>query len=120
MHQQFHVAHQVPVAFYVKEVRNALLEVHDNHCGPFPTLMHDIGHAFWGSLLTHVERNIINHDLIPYFEKFKTQLNTEAAAKVVDQINHMLTDYDLTPIMNFGVKHTRFVKYVMRAVYHLS
>ncbi len=110
---QYHLQNITPVSMYVKELVNYMMIVHGHSCGPFPLLVHDIGHAFWGTLLTGAERRIINHELMPFFASLKAKYPTSSAMEMLDKINSDLTDYDLTPITRYKEAGTRFVTYVV-------
>lgn len=110
---EWHEKNTTPVSMYVKELVNYMMLVHGRSCGPFPLLVHDIGHGYWATLLSGAERTIINRDLMPFFTSLKAQFTTDAAVDLLTRINNDLTDYDLTPLTNYKNAKTRFVIYVI-------
>lgn len=108
---KLHAKDQHPVAVYSPSVKSNIKNVHGRRSGPVPAYLHDIGHVIWGSLLSPAEREVLQKHIIPALEKIKLACDEEQANKLTALIND-LSDYDLTPMMNYKNPDNRFEFYI--------
>jgi len=116
---QYHLHDQHPVALYSMLVKSNLTEVHDYTCGPFPTLIHDLGHWLWANLLAPRERYLIFNEIIPRMRTLKVQaesVNDTVTANRISGIIDRLYDFDLTPLSQYREAKSRLATYVARCM----
>lgn len=106
-----------PIAHYSPDVQSNPKTVHRYRCGPLLTWLHDIGHAFWGSMLSSEERHVLFTRFIPQLEGLKKEAQEHHDDEVVKKLNEVIenaNDFDLTDVQEFIDPATRFVKYLAR------
>lgn len=115
---EWHLQHMNPVSVYLFEVTANMVSAHNYTCGPLPILVHDIGHVYWGSLLTRAERNSVLTIHMPFVATLKQQFTSERSQQSIDRLYDKLDDFDLTPVGRFYKPETRMVTYVSRIVHN--
>ena len=112
--KRLHGMDQHPVAIYHPDVKSNVLDVHERRCGPFPALLHDIGHVFLANMLSEEERNILYQDLIPLIERVMSECKSEKVRDMLNEVHYRLNDYNLTHINFYKNKDRRFCSHVIR------
>lgn len=104
-----------PLPLYSLSVKSNIMKVHGHACGPFAAWLHDLGHTFWGSLLSQTERNHLFNNLIPQVQEWSmlAKLHQDIPLKeYCSKIIAKLADFNLTPLINFMSPSTRFMNYL--------
>jgi hypothetical protein len=99
--EQLHKQNKHPILLYSNAVKSNVNSAHDFPCGPLGTILHDMYHLFWGSLLPLSFRAQIYEFLIPnltsIFEMAKLHDNIQSS-KVAESLIETLGDFDLLTI----------------------
>lgn len=106
---QMHAHHEHPVQVYAYDVKLNLFAPDRYRAGPLVSALHDVGHAFYGSLLQPADRDAIFSYIIPFIKKVREQGQNDA---FFDYIIERLGDLDTTPIKKFYNPATRFKDYL--------
>lgn len=115
---KLHEANLHPVSLYSTSVFSNQRVSHEHRCGPLLNWLHDIGHTFWGSMLTIEERNLIFTKIIPKINGLITLAKKSNDAAIVNHLNAVIEriyDFDLTNISTYQDKATRLQVYLSRA-----
>lgn len=102
---KLHTDSQHPAAIYSTRVAKNLVDADGYHAGPYVSWLHDIGHVFFGSLLSDKEREIIFNTLIPLVKdaiRIATETNQPAIhIEFYKTLIQRLGDLDLSPIDDY-------------------
>lgn len=104
-----------PVALYSHYVKSNPKKADSYRCGPFFMWLHDVGHTFWGSLLSLHEREFIFKQFIPKMELLKEEAAEHKDLEVVSYIDDIIkhsADFDLTDIQRYICKTDRLTLYL--------
>jgi hypothetical protein len=113
---KLHKANKHPVSLYHNRVKTNIQWVHGRRIGVYLTAFHDLAHAFMGGLLNQVDR-FFALNTAPQF--VDTLLGMAAFCKddvlceYLQTIKNKLYDFDLSPLVSFGVSKTRLENYVL-------
>lgn len=98
---KLHEQQKHPVAFYHRYVKSNLKKVHGHRAGVLFAALHDLSHAFWGSLLSMEDRSF----LLNQGSHFAKALIVQAEARddkdvsaYLKKVMHKIYDFDLTPL----------------------
>ena len=126
---QLHALDQHPVALYSRSLKNNNKDVHDTDCGALPALIHDIGHIFWGNLLSLEERMFLQQELLPALRRSAHLVRKEIGDKKQDMqsagivalsnLDHNLNDYNLSAESAvYDSKAKRLYTYMWKTLYN--
>lgn len=104
-----------PVSLYAPQILSNPKDADDFRCGPFPMWLHDIGHSFWGSMLTKVQRDVIFATYIPALRHLKQIAETyrdDQTIEFLKEVEIKAYDFDLTAITYYAALETRFERYL--------
>jgi hypothetical protein len=108
-----------PVSLYAPQIVSNPKDADDFRCGPFPMWLHDIGHSFWGSMLTKVQRDSIFVTYIPALRQLKEIAKAHQDDRTVEFLNEAeikACDFDLTAITSYAERETRFDLYLAHTI----
>lgn len=108
-----------PVSLYAPQILSNPKDADNFRCGPFPMWLHDIGHSFWGSMLTKVQRDIIFATYIPALRHLKGIAATyldDRTSKFLKEVEIKACDFDLTAIICYATRETRFDRYLAHTI----
>lgn len=106
--EKLHAKNQHPIALYCPAVKSNLLKAHVFHGGPIPVMLHDIGHTYWGNMLSSQERKVLFHDLLPMLKDINHK-------QLSEKIVHSAVDLDLAKDI-YHSPEERFFKYIQFAL----
>ena len=121
--QLMHRTHIHPIPLYLPASCKNLVDPHGYYCGPFTTILHDIGHTLWGSLLRVEDRNKLFETFVPLLQLLQEEAKQHArlARKIcltlASKIEHAIErayDFNLTFINEFDDTEKRFVQYIAK------
>lgn len=108
--QDFH-----PVALYAPQILSNPKQADGYRCGPFAMWLHDIGHTFWGSMLSKAQREYIFTTYIPALRCLKDmaeKFHDEWSIEMLKEMEIKAYDFDLTAILDYADAETRFTTYL--------
>lgn len=114
--RQWHSFDRHPGALYGLHVLSNIRKVHHYISGPLIAYLHDVGHLYWGSLLSKAERQYIYDEFIPQMETLLSTAQDHFDLEVVHKIKNIIfksIDFDLTDIRSYS-KENRFIEYISR------
>lgn len=103
------------VSWYGEHVISNPASADHYKCGPFLMMLHDVGHACWGSMLTQCERDYLYDRVLPFLDKVLQRakvFSDEAAASKLTEMQEELTDFNLTPINKYSDQAFRLRNYL--------
>lgn len=107
-----------PVALYLPPVQSSMTEADGYRAGPFAVGLHDIGHAFWASLLKKEDRQFIYRECLPCFDSLLLTVRTVNADSpliaFLEDMQREINDFDLTPLQQFKYTKDRLQEYLSR------
>jgi len=112
---QWHSQNFHPVALYAPQILSNPKDADGYRCGPFPLWLHDIGHIFWGNMLSETQREYIFTTYIPALRSLKNIAETfgdESSIVYLQEAEVKAYDFDLTVIMDYANVKTRFTTYL--------
>lgn len=108
--QDFH-----PVSLYASQILSNPQNADGYRCGPLAMWLHDIGHTFWGSMLSKTQREYIFTTYIPalrYLKDMAEAFYDDRCIDVLKEVELKAYDFDLTAIMDYADGGTRFATYL--------
>ncbi len=117
----FHEKGAHPVALYSPNVKSNPKDADGYRCGPFLLWLHDIGHVYWGSLLSKEEREFIYREFMPALAELKQKALDDKDpefAKFIQGAMDQGNSFDLTPELYFKYKEERLFRYLLKALKH--
>lgn len=108
--QDFH-----PSSLYAPQILSNPKNADGYRCGPFAMWLHDIGHSFWGSMLSKAQREYIFTTYIPALRSLKLiaeKFYDDWSIEVLKEAEIKAYDFDLTAIMDYADVETRFATYL--------
>lgn len=108
--QDFH-----PVSLYATQIISNPKDADGYRCGPFALWLHDIGHAFWASMLSKSQRDYIFTTYIPALRRLKEiaeQYGDRVSVEFLEEVEGKAYDFDLTTIHDYRDKTTRLETYL--------
>jgi hypothetical protein len=108
--QDFH-----PVSLYAPQILSNPKKADGYRCGPFAMWLHDIGHTFWGGMLSKAQREYIFMTYIPALRRLKDiaeEFGDHSSTEMLKEIEIKAYDFDLTAILDYADVETRFDIYL--------
>lgn len=108
--QDFH-----PASLYAPQILSNPKKADGYRCGPLGMWLHDIGHTFWGSMLSKTQREYIFTTYIPalrYLKVMAEEVYDEWSIDVLKEVEIKAYDFDLTAITDYADGETRFATYL--------
>lgn len=116
---QWHSQNFHPVALYAPQILSNPKDADGYRCGPFPMWLHDIGHIFWGNMLSETQRDYIFTTYIPALRSLKNiaeKFGDESSIEYLQEAEIKAYDFDLTAIMDYADIKTRFTTYLAQTI----
>lgn len=116
---QWHSQNFHPVSLYASQIVSNPNNTDGFRCGPFPMWLHDIGHSFWGSMLTKMQRDFIFTCFIPALRQLRDlaeAYNDEKTSEFLKEAERAACDFDLTAISYYADRQTRFDIYLAHTI----
>lgn len=108
-----------PVSLYAPQIRSNPKDADNFRCGPFPMWLHDIGHSFWGSMLTKAQRDTIFTTVIPalcYLREIAEAYLDDTTSEFLKEAEIKACDFDLTAITYYLDLEKRFSRYLAHTI----
>lgn len=104
------------VSLYGFDVNDNSIAIDGYLCGPFLAWLHDVGHVFWGSMLTFDERRFIFEQFLPVLDASLLAAKQSEDLNLINRIQFATfraIDFNLTNIYFFAGSD-RFIRYIGR------
>lgn len=111
----WHAQDYHPVSLYAPQILSNPKNADGYRCGPLAMWLHDIGHTFWGSMLTKAQREYIFTTYIPALRCLKDmakEFYDDWSLETLKETEIRAYDFDLTAIMDYADGETRFSTYL--------
>ena len=112
---EWHAQDYHPVSLYAPQILSNPKNADGYRCGPLGMWLHDIGHTFWGSMLSKTQREYIFTTYIPalrYLKVMAEEFYDEWSIDVLKEVEIKAYDFDLTAITDYADGETRFATYL--------
>ncbi len=108
-----------PVSLYAPKILSNPKDADDFRCGPFPMWLHDIGHSFWGSMLTKAQRDAIFATYVPALHHLKEIAEAYLDDRTIEFLKEAeikACDFDLTATTYYAELETRYDHYLAHTI----